>query len=54
MAREWKANPAQYRRGGEILREAADSWRRAGEHDRAIDLLHEAVTGSHWRTCCST
>ena len=45
LARELEADLERFpEERGEILLEAADAWHRAGEHDRAIELLREAIT----------
>jgi tetratricopeptide (TPR) repeat protein len=45
LARELEADLEQYpEERGQILLEAGDAWHRAGQHDRAIELLREGVT----------
>jgi hypothetical protein len=44
LGRQLEADLRQYpEERGEILIEAAHAWQRAGEHDRAIELLSEAI-----------
>jgi tetratricopeptide (TPR) repeat protein len=44
VARELEAELELYpQKRGEILGEAADAWHRAGEHDRAFELLGQAL-----------